>query len=155
VFLSSIPAPDEGFIDNELADRWDRLFKERGEVLKALEEARSKGIIGHSLDAKVTLAGSDGKPGALLHELIRSDKDRSQDVLIVSQAEVAGTGAAGTDGELSSYDSELLGSSVTVSKAQGDKCERCWKYDDAVGKDPDHPDVCSRCAAVLASGVTT
>ncbi|MDH3444648.1 MAG: isoleucine--tRNA ligase, partial [Deltaproteobacteria bacterium] len=153
VFLSSIPAPDESLIDYKLADKWDRLFRERSEVLKALEEARSKGIIGHSLDAKITLVAGDRESGAMMHELIRGDKNRSQDVLIVSQVELSGNGNAGAGGDFSSYDSELLGCPVTISKANGEKCERCWKYDDAVGKDPDHPDVCSRCASVLASGV--
>jgi isoleucyl-tRNA synthetase len=151
VFLSAIPTPDEALIHNKLAEKWDRLFKERGEVLKALEEARSKGIIGHSLDAAVTLAPSTDTSGALLYDLIRSDKDRAQDVLIVSQATVAANGTADGQGEVCAYESELLGGTVTVSKASGGKCERCWKYDDSVGKNSDHPHVCSRCAAVLGA----
>jgi isoleucyl-tRNA synthetase len=55
VFLSPIPEPDASLVDYKLAEKWDRLFKERSEVLKALEEARNLGIIGHSLDAKVSL----------------------------------------------------------------------------------------------------
>ena len=29
------------------------------------------------------------------------------------------------------------------------KCERCWKHLDSVGSNPNHPDVCARCARVL------
>ncbi|MGH7927227.1 MAG: class I tRNA ligase family protein, partial [Candidatus Binatia bacterium] len=151
IFFSSMPAPNEGLIDNQLAEKWDRLLKERGEVLKALEEARSRGIIGHSLDAAVTLPADDARSAALLYELIRSDKERAQDVLIVSQAELVGRGNAHASNEVCAYASEMLGGTITVAKAHGGKCERCWKYDEAVGKNPDHPDVCSRCAGVLGS----
>jgi isoleucyl-tRNA synthetase len=121
-------------------------------VLKALEEARTKGIIGHSLDARVTLLQRDRASVAMMPELIQSDRARSQDLLIVSQIELSNNGIAATDREFTLYDSELLGCPIAVTKARGDKCERCWKYDEDVGKSSDHPNVCPRCAGVLASG---
>ena len=45
---------------------------------------------------------------------------------------------------------EIEGISVKVSKSDGEKCERCWKYDE-LGTDPKHLDVCPRCAKVLNS----
>jgi isoleucyl-tRNA synthetase len=39
-----------------------------------------------------------------------------------------------------------------VSPAQGDRCERCWKVLPEVGEAPGHPDLCLRCAAVVARG---
>ena len=60
VFLSQIPEVDSGFVNPELAEKWDRLFRERGEVLKALEQARAAGLIGHSLDARVVLHARNG-----------------------------------------------------------------------------------------------
>ena len=39
--------------------------------------------------------------------------------------------------------------SVTVSKADGQKCERCWNYSVHVGEDQNYPTVCERCSAVL------
>ena len=45
---------------------------------------------------------------------------------------------------------EMLGLSVLVEKASGGKCMRCWCYSDTVGADPEHPDLCERCAKVLA-----
>ena len=32
-----------------------------------------------------------------------------------------------------------------VDKAQGAKCQRCWNYSEAVGKDLAHPEICDRC----------
>ncbi|MEE8113128.1 MAG: zinc finger domain-containing protein [Nitrososphaerales archaeon] len=47
--------------------------------------------------------------------------------------------------------SVLLGGPIAVYHADGQKCERCWKYNDEIGKDPKHPTVCARCSEVLRS----
>ena len=36
-----------------------------------------------------------------------------------------------------------------VVRATGEKCERCWVYSETVGKDSEHPTLCSRCASVV------
>ena len=150
VFLSQIPTPDTSLVDQGLADKWDRIFKERSEVLKALEQARNAGIIGHSLDAKVMFEPRNGDQSSILRQLVESDQVRLQDLLIVSQATVAH--ASGSAVEVSGYDTNLLNCRIMVNKADGAKCERCWKYDTEVGKDPTHPSVCARCAKVLRAG---
>jgi len=149
VFLSRIPEPDNSLIDQQLAEKWERIFRERSEVLKALEQARTAGIIGHSLDAKVLFASRSGHPGSRLTELIKTDRTRLQDLLIVSQVSdfQDADAAAGM-----AYDSDLLKCQILVRKAEGAKCERCWKYDTQVGADKNHPTVCARCAAVLNAG---
>ena len=38
---------------------------------------------------------------------------------------------------------------VQVSRADGQKCERCWNYSTHVGDDPAYPTVCERCSSVL------
>jgi isoleucyl-tRNA synthetase len=175
VFLSRMPAPDPTMLNQELADKWDRLFRERGEVLKALEQARASGLIGHSLDAKVVLYTQNGTQDSQLLRMVNIDASKVSDVLIVSQArqstekepfldqlEVAReSGQRGTyiivdlpDGSrVIPFDSELLNSFVAVFKAEGEKCERCWKYDVAISKDSDKR-VCPRCASVLSAGVS-
>ena len=152
VFLSRIPEPDASLGDPQLADKWDRIFKERSEVLKALEQARAAGIIGHSLDAKVSFESRNGDRSSILKDLVLADRDRLQDLLIVSQADILGDslGAAGV--EASVYEASQLNCRILVRKADGVKCARCWKYDPAVGKDQTHPTVCARCAAVLNAG---
>jgi isoleucyl-tRNA synthetase len=53
--LSQMPRPEKQLTDEKLEDKWGKIFKIRGEILKALEAARNNGNIGHSLDAKVIL----------------------------------------------------------------------------------------------------
>jgi isoleucyl-tRNA synthetase len=141
VFLSAIPEPDARFADPALTEKWDRVFSERSVVLKHLEQARTAGVIGHSLDAKVVLRHSHPKQSSL-HDMMSTDPQRLADVLIVSQVVV----------EAYQGPDDIKGLSVEVSKADGTKCERCWKYDVQVGVDPQHPTVCARCASVLNAG---
>ena len=104
---------------------------------KALELARTEKLIGGSLDAKVTLYG-EGDTLAFLRDV----ESQLPAVLIVSAVEVAGEGAGAFTGEVE-------GLSVTVARADGDKCDRCWVYSDSVGQDAEHPTLCGRCAAIM------
>jgi isoleucyl-tRNA synthetase len=180
VFMSSIPRPEDALmklVKAAQAEKWEQIFRERSEVLKALEEARNGAIIGHSLDARVVVYMEDGQAKVSLIELFTSEPRQAEDILIVSQGGVADgqlpdyvdelrvakrSGQRGThifvgrtpDGhpEKCVYDSPVLNCYVEVSKASGKKCQRCWKFTEDVGQDPQHPDVCGRCAGVLRSG---
>jgi isoleucyl-tRNA synthetase len=176
VFLSAIPEPEREIEDQKLAERWDRVFKARSEILKALEVARAGGIIGHSLDAEIMLYKSDGQEQPELKQLMDRDAQHVEDIIIVSQLtgtngpkpsflwELEEARKAGIDGASAQirddnrtgwgYYSKTLESVIAVFKARGDKCERCWKYEIDIGKDSAHPTVCPRCASVLKSGAT-
>jgi isoleucyl-tRNA synthetase len=39
--------------------------------------------------------------------------------------------------------------SVTVRKAEGEKCPRCWQIRTDIGTDAEYPDLCARCAAAV------
>jgi isoleucyl-tRNA synthetase len=49
-------------------------------------------------------------------------------------------------------DAELPDLAVSISKAAGEKCERCWIYDKNLGSNSDYPGLCPRCTAVLQAG---
>jgi len=101
----------------------------RDEVTKALEDARTSGAIGKSQEAAVLLAVPDEAARVLEGRAVLAD------LLMVSAVRVEG-GADET--------------SVEVARAEGDKCPRCWNIRTDVGSDSAHPDVCTRCAAVLS-----
>ena len=44
---------------------------------------------------------------------------------------------------------DVEGLSITVSKADGEKCERCWKFSYTVGQDANHPTLCAHCSQVM------
>ncbi|HKG99012.1 MAG TPA: class I tRNA ligase family protein, partial [Pyrinomonadaceae bacterium] len=109
---------------------WDRLFAIRDDVLRALEEARVAKRIGSSLEAKVILGAS----GDALELLQKHQKDLRY-LFIVSQVELGD--AQGED------------VSITISAADGKKCERCWNYSARVRESDRYPTVCERCVAAL------
>jgi isoleucyl-tRNA synthetase len=113
---------------------WETLLGVRSEVLKALEEARSSKLIAGSLEAKVSILA----PQALLPVLERHRADLRY-LFIVSKVEYHEP--AGGDG------AAALG--VTVTKAPGQKCERCWNYSLHVGENPEYPTICERCSEAL------
>ena len=138
VLYNDMPEPIDVSVDDEFVARWDKLHQIRDDVKKALEIARKEKTIGSSLDAKVVLhCDSELLP------FVKSVEKGLPAVLIVSQVEIAEGGEGTFKGE------ELPGLSVTVSHAEGEKCNRCWSYGHTVGSDPEHPDICARCAAVL------
>ena len=138
VVFNEMPKQTGVEADEEFTARWDRIHEIRDAVKKALELARKDKVIGASLDAKVQMF-CDGA----LYDFIQSVEDELKDVFIVSQVELI----KGGKGEFVSE--ELPELSVTVSHAEGDKCARCWSFSNTVGKDQNHPEVCSRCAAAL------
>ena len=138
--VQMLPWPEvkEEYLNEELETKFDNFIAIRGEVTKVLEGHRQNKTIGNSLEAKVVLFAE----GEALDILKSVEKDLPT-LLIVSQVEV-NEGAAG--GEEATGRADLK---VTVKPADGHKCERCWTYSESVGKNPDHPDLCDRCAAVV------
>jgi isoleucyl-tRNA synthetase len=135
VFEAGLPGPRAELLDEALAAKWERLLAARATVTKALEEARQQGAIGHSLDARVVLAA-----GGELRALLAERRDDLPALLIVSQVELAEDGAgAPPSGDLA----------VTVERARGVKCERCWNYKEDVGRSERHAGLCARCVRAV------
>jgi len=124
----------------EKSNTWELLAKVRGEVLKALEVARNeKKLINSGLEAKVLL-NADLELKAKLKQYL----PQLPGLFIVSQVELmsAGTGE---------FRSELVpGLEVSVQRADGKKCDRCWNYSVHVGENSRYPAVCERCSAAIA-----
>ncbi len=139
VHLSSFPAAREIFADaisddpKQLED-WVTLLAVREQVLKSLEEARNEKMIGVNLGAQVAITA----PEPVFSVLVRY-KEQLRYLFIVSAVRLE----AGTSGNGNT------GLTVKVSKAEGQKCERCWNYSVHVGEDPIYPTVCERCSARL------
>jgi isoleucyl-tRNA synthetase len=38
---------------------------------------------------------------------------------------------------------------IAVTKADGQKCERCWHWETDVGSNPEHPTICGRCVQAV------
>ena len=51
-----------------------------------------------------------------------------------------------SDVEIEKNDGETV---FEVAKAEGGKCERCWRYSKYVGENHEHPTLCQRCAIAI------
>ena len=115
---------------------WSSLFKLREQALPALEKARQAKEIGKALEAKLSFSG---KSEELAQAAAQAESLR--EILNVSQLEIR----PGGDAEVS----------VSVAKAAGEKCERCWHWETDVGKHPDHPTICERCVQAVVDRTGT
>ncbi len=140
VHLSSLPVVNEAWKDDRLAENWKKLLEVRGEVKKSLEDARVKKIVGHSLDAVVTLYADDD-----LYDRLYPYKDDLRSIFIVSKTHLIK--GEKPDGAFECHD--VHGLAIKVDSAEGDKCERCWVHDISVGTDLEQPTICSRCQDAL------
>jgi isoleucyl-tRNA synthetase len=127
VHLARFPGPDARYDSDELAARWETLLQVREQALKQLELARERKEIGNSLEAHVTITAA-----GTIFELLSSHAAALADMLIVSGV------------ELMRADSGTSALSIAIKRAEGVKCQRCWKYYRS-----DHPELCTRCDEAL------
>ncbi|KAG8149168.1 isoleucine--tRNA ligase [Burkholderia catarinensis] len=114
-----------------LIEKWALLRDVRGNVTKALEEARTANRIGSSLQAEVAVHASGAR-----YDALTSLGEDLKFVLITSAATVV------------KVDDEAQ-ESVDVAASKYQKCERCWHYREDVGAHADHPTLCGRCFSNL------
>jgi len=106
-------------------------------VLKSLETARQEKFIGAPLEARVRLAA-----GPSVYPLLEKYAKELPALFIVSQVVLE-------RGDEQAVKAEL---SVKIERADGEKCERCWKYRTGIGSNPDLPRICAECAEAVATG---
>jgi isoleucyl-tRNA synthetase len=126
---------------------WILLDAMRDAVLKAIEGLREKGVVKHSLEAKVSLhIDQSSEEGKRLLEFIHclAGKEDSlrffKDWVIVSQVELKNSNK-----QLAPTDLKWL--HVKIEHADGVKCLRCWQWTATPAEGQEQ--LCARCASVL------
>ncbi|HBW23249.1 MAG TPA: isoleucine--tRNA ligase [Elusimicrobia bacterium] len=132
VFLTDYPEFPAARLDGELGKKWARMMGLRETVTKAIEERRREGVVGSSLEARITFRTS----AADLEKFLSGTLPLWPQVLIVSSCAVESDPGAGE------FD-------VKVEHADGAKCPRCWQWKKDIGSHPEHAGVCGRCAEAL------
>jgi isoleucyl-tRNA synthetase len=131
VHLADWPTDELELSDEEKAV-WKNLFDHRDPALAELEKARQEKLIGKALEARVTIKA---KPDDL--EIAQAHAEPLRELINVSQLKLV----ADENTEASTY---------TVTKAEGAKCKRCWRWETSVGEHSDHPEICGRCVEAVA-----
>ena len=110
--------------------------------IDSIEKEREKGIIHSSLEVRVRLYVKTDELFLFLKENI----ELLVSVFIVSEVRVE-KAAVLPRPALESPDFPL---GIGVEKIDFSKCARCWNYRSSVGLDPEHPQLCQKCAKVVA-----
>ncbi|MFC1646308.1 isoleucine--tRNA ligase [Candidatus Omnitrophota bacterium] len=114
----------------QVIDDFKKIYELRPDILKRLEEERTKGKIGSSLEAKLILT--------LEKDLFTTFSKYLDDLpflFIVSQVKVGKIGKGKNK--------------IEVVSAEGNKCTRCWNFRSDVGANKEHPDICQRCVDAI------
>lgn len=128
ILLSDWPVMKSEWENTELEEEFTKILKSREVVSRAIEPLRADKKVGSSLEVAVWVKAEDAA-------VLKANQSDLADIYIVSQADL--TDSAPSD-VLNEYSEE--GYTVWVTKAQGSKCVRCWKY-----RDLNDDGICSDC----------
>ena len=138
VHLQDMPETPADWLDEPLAQKWDKIRRVRRVVTAALEVQRSAKVIGASLEASPVVHVEDA---ATLKALLSVP---FADVIITSGVSLTDDPAPEEAFRLP----EVPGVGVVFEAADGAKCQRCWKILPDVGGHG-HIGICARCDAAL------
>lgn len=138
VHLVDMPDTPADWLDEPLAQKWDKVRRVRRVVTAALEVQRTAKVIGASLEAAPVVHVEDG-------EVLRALKSVAfADLCITSAIQVTADPIPQEAFRLA----DVSGVGVVFELAEGEKCQRCWKILPDVGSHR-HEGVCARCNDAL------
>src|SRR6056297_2252407 len=139
IHLQDIPDTPMDWLDEPLAAKWAMVRRARRAVTAALEVQRTDKVIGASLEAAPVVHVREP-------EMLTALKSVAfEDVCITSDIQLTDTPRP--DEAFRLPEVETVG--VVFAKAEGEKCQRCWKILPDVGSHT-NPGTCKRCDAALS-----
>jgi len=115
---------------------WDKIALVRTTVSKEIEQLRSNGDIGSSLNAEVELFCNDE-----YFKILNALSSELHFVFITSSALLASEQECPKD----AIQTEIEGIKLKVVASTHEKCVRCWHHRHDIGENKDHPELCGRC----------
>ena len=134
VMMLQWPETNDKYDNKELDEKWNKIIDLKNDVAKQLELAREEKVIGHSLNAKVTLFADQDN-----YDFLKENTELLKQVFIVSGLEIQQNNRKDAK--------EKIG--IKIEVASGQKCERCWMYSETVGEDKENPTICHRCSQAI------
>ena len=133
ILLADWVEVNEKWNNPQLEEDFAKILKTREVVTRAIEPLRADKKVGSSLEVAVYVKSNNV-------EVLNANSKDLADIFIVSQAYLAESAPSEVLNEYSEDDI-----TVWVVKAEGEKCERCWKYR-KLGEVAGHETVCTDCA---------
>ncbi|WP_238370173.1 isoleucine--tRNA ligase [Heliomarina baculiformis] len=139
VHLVDMPETPADWRDAELAAKWAAIRRVRRVVTAALEIQRTEKVIGASLEAAPVVHVEDAAAREALSTV------NFDDICITSDISLTGDAIPAEAFRMP----DVEGVGVVFEKAEGEKCQRCWKILPDVGTHS-HAGVCGRCDEALS-----
>jgi len=134
VFMEHFAEVDESIFEESIYKKWNQIYEIKKDVNKALELKRAEKVIGHPLDAKVTIGAEKD-----ILDILTADEGIEK-IFIVSEVVLKKFDEV-EDG----YTPEDRKIKILIEASNHEKCERCWVKSNTVGKFEDHKTICERC----------
>jgi isoleucyl-tRNA synthetase len=131
VHLELFPQHDRAWEDAEVEADVAQWLELRGLIAQKVEEARKEKLIGNALEASVVLEVAD----KALQETLTPRVAELEEFFILSELTI-------TAGPVTR---------AHLTRVTHAKCARCWRHRSTVGADSAHPELCDRCATVVAN----
>lgn len=132
ILLSSWPKAQPEWNNVKLEEDFTKILKAREVVTRAIEPLRAEKQVGSSLEVAVYVKADDDT-------VLKANEEELCNIFITSQAYVC---SEKPENVLNEYTEE--GYTVWVTKAEGEKCERCWKY-----RKLNSDGICSECEEAI------
>ena len=135
VFLADMPQANTAYMSDDLEKNWQKLFTFREQVNAELEKKRQEGLIRSSLEAELICSAGNAESVKFLNTY----QGMLDMICIVSKVSLVDRDPRNVDN----------GFSISVQKAPGKKCPRCWRWQEQISQDAE---LCGRCSGVIKKG---
>ena len=116
ILLSDWPKVKLEWTNSQLEEDFTKILKTREVITRAIEPLRADKQVGSSLEVAVYVNSTD-------NSVLEANADELANIFITSQAYITNQKPSNV---LNEYTED--GYTVWVTKAEGEKCDRCWKY---------------------------
>ncbi len=132
ILLANWVGVNKEWENRKLEEDFTKILKTREVVTRAIEPLRADKKVGSSLEVAVYVKSENA-------DVLKANEKDLADIFITSQAYVAETAPSEILNEYTEGET-----TVWVTKAEGEKCERCWKYR-KLGEHSGYETICSDC----------
>ena len=140
ILLSDWPKYDEKLNNEQLEEDFLKILKLREIVTRAIEPLRADKQVGSSLEVAVYIQVEDED----IKKVLATNESELGNIFITSQAYLA---EKEPQNVLNTLKEDVY--TIYVTKAEGEKCERCWKYR-KLGNNNQHATLCDECVDAIS-----
>ncbi len=151
IHLCNWPEVPERWLDDKLNQTWQRILNVRQDLARCVEKLREDKKVSNNMEVKASLRTGDES----LLSLLNSKKDALIELLMVSELKIMEAKPGEPDHQDMAKGEKEPELRIMVSRANHQKCARCWNIRPSVGANTLQPDLCERCVKATPNAQDT